>query len=65
MLAYECDELPTVPGLADHLEPGVLEQARKALPEENIVVGNDDAGDPRIGLVPEAPFGTRHRRKYP
>ena len=44
VLAHERDQLVAVAGLADDLEPETLEQARETLAEQDVVVGQDDAG---------------------
>jgi hypothetical protein len=43
VLVNEFDELRAVSGLTNHLEPGALEQAGNALPQEHIVVREDYA----------------------
>jgi hypothetical protein len=45
---HEREELGGVACLADDLEPGTLEQARKAFPEQDVVVRERYA---RLGLV--------------
>ena len=52
LLAHERDELVAVAGLADDLEAEPLEQAREPLAEQDVVVGEDDAGA-RLGHPPD------------
>ena len=49
LLADELKKLRCVAGLADHLEPVLFEQARHALTEEDVVIGqrNADCGSSR------------------
>jgi hypothetical protein len=55
VLAHELEQLPRIVALTDDLETGALEQARKSLPEQHVVVGENDA---------RANLGSRHCPHY-
>ena len=60
MLANEAQQLRSVACLTDKLVPGPLEQARNALPQEHIVVRDDDANSGR-----RAGLACHHRLSIP